>query len=198
MAAPPVDDEALDVIFRKARTPNKWLDKDVSEDQLREIYDLMKWGPTSANSFPVRVVFVRSPQGKERLQRLVLAGNQPKVVTAPVTAIIGYDTRFFEFFPRLFPHNPGIGYAFEDKPDFAELTALRNSSLQGAYLIIAARALGLDCGPMSGFDNAAVDEEFFPGGRVKSNFICALGYGDPTGTLDRLPRPDFDEVCAVI
>jgi 3-hydroxypropanoate dehydrogenase len=178
----PLNDAALDVIFRTARTQNKWLDEPVSDEQLQALYDLMRWGPTSANCLPLRIVFVKSPASKERLKALVLAGNQPKVAAAPVTAILGYDTRFYEWLP----------------PDFAEATAFRNSSLQGAYFIIAARALGLDCGPMSGFDNEAVDREFFPGGRVKSNFLCALGHGDPAGLYERLPRPPFAEVCSIL
>jgi 3-hydroxypropanoate dehydrogenase len=193
----PLDDAALDTLFRQARTQNKWLDKPVSDEQLRALYDLLRWGPTSANSFPLRVVFAKSAAAKERLLPLVLEGNRPKVQAAPVTAILGYDTRFYDWLPQLFPHVDARSW-FLDKPDFAEATAFRNSSLQGAYLILAARALGLDCGPMSGFDNEAVDREFFPGGRVKSNFICALGYGDPTGLYERLPRPDFGEVCSIV
>jgi 3-hydroxypropanoate dehydrogenase len=193
----PLDDAALDALFRQARTQNTWLDEPVSDEQLRALYGLMRWGPTSANAFPLRIVFVKSPPAKERLIPLVLEGNRPKVQAAPVTAILGYDTRFYDWLPRLFPHADARSW-FLDKPDFAEATAFRNSSLQGAYLILAARALGLDCGPMSGFDNEAVDQEFFPGGRVKSNFICALGYGDPTGVYERLPRPDFSEVCAIV
>ena len=192
-----LDDAALDAIFRTARTQNRWLDQPVSDQQLQALYDLMRWGPTSANSFPVRIVFVTSPAAKERLKPLVLAGNQQKVMTAPVTAILGYDTQFYDWFPRLFPH-ADVRSWFLDKPEFAEATAFRNSSLQGAFFIIAARALGLDCGPMSGFDNEAVDREFFPGGRVKSNFLCALGHGDPAGLFERLPRPAFSEVCSIV
>ena len=171
----PLDDAALDVIFRQARTQNKWLDKPVSNDQLLALYDLMRWGPTSANCFPVRIVFVTSAVAKERLKPLVFEGNRP----------------------RLFPHVDARAW-FIDKPAFADTTAFRNSSLQGAYFIIAARSLGLDCGPMSGFDNEAVDKEFFPGGQVKSNFLCAIGYGDPAGVFERLPRPTFGEVCSIV
>ena len=192
-----LDDAALDAMFRTARTQNRWLDQPVSDEQLQALYDLMRWGPTSANSFPVRIVFVTSPAAKERLKPLVLAGNQQKVMTAPVTAILGYDTQFYDWLPRLFPHADARSW-FLDKPEFAEATAFRNSSLQGAYFIIAARALGLDCGPMSGFDNEAVDREFFPAGRVKSNFLCPLGHGDPAGLLERLPRPAFSEVCSIV
>ena len=192
-----LEDAALEAMFRTARTQNGWLDQPVSDEQLQALYDLMRWGPTSANSFPVRIVFVTSPAAKERLKPLVLAGNQQKVMTAPVTAILGYDTQFYDWLPRLFPHADARSW-FLDKPEFAEATAFRNSSLQGAYFIIAARALGLDCGPMSGFDNEAVDREFFPGGRVKSNFLCALGHGDPAGLFERLPRPAFSEVCSIV
>jgi 3-hydroxypropanoate dehydrogenase len=193
----PLDDAALDEIFRQARTQNKWRDEPVSNDQLVALYDLMRWGPTSANCFPVRIVFVASPAAKERLKPLVFEGNRSKVMSAPATAILGYDTRFYEWLPRLFPHADARSW-FIDKPTFAETTAFRNSSLQGAYFIIATRALGLDCGPMSGFDNEAVDKEFFPGEEVKSNFICAVGYGNPAGLYDRLPRPSFSEVCKIV
>jgi 3-hydroxypropanoate dehydrogenase len=192
-----LDDQALDVIFRTARTPRKWMERPVSEEQLRALYDLMRWGPTSLNSFPIRIVFIATQVAKERLKPLVFAGNQEKVMVAPVTAIIGYDALFYEWLPWLAPH-VDIGSRFIDKPDFAELTAFRNSTLQGAYFIIAARAIGLDCGPMSGFDNIAVDQEFFPDGRIKSDFICALGYGDRASLHERLPRPDFGDVCAVL
>ena len=192
-----LDDAALDVIFRAARTQNKWLAEPVPDEQLHALYDLLRWGPTSANCFPLRIVFVKSAAAKERLNALVFPGNQAKVAAAPVTAILGYDTQFYEWLPRLFPHTDARSW-FVDKPDFAATTAFRNSSLQGAYFIIAARALGLDCGPMSGFDNEAVDQEFFPGGRVKSNFICAIGHGDPTGVFERLPRPAFAEACSIV
>ena len=158
-----LEEAALDAVFRTARTQNRWLDQPVSDEQLQGLYDLMRWGPTSANSFPVRIVFVTSPAAKERLKPLVLAGNQQKVMTAPVTAILGYDTQFYDWLPRLFPHADARSW-FLDKPEFAEATAFRNSSLQGAYFIIAARALGLDCGPMSGFDNEAVDRSSSPAG----------------------------------
>jgi 3-hydroxypropanoate dehydrogenase len=193
----PLDDAALDQIFLKARTQNKWLDTPVSNEQLMALYDLMRWGPTSANSFPLRIVFVASPEAKQRLIPLVLEGNRQKVLTAPVTAILGYDTKFYDWLPRLFPHVDARAW-FLDKPDFAATTAFRNSSLQGGYFIIAARAIGLECGPMSGFDNDAVDREFFPGGQIKSNFICALGHGDSAGLFPRSPRPNFGEVCSIV
>ncbi|HET7097100.1 MAG TPA: malonic semialdehyde reductase, partial [Casimicrobiaceae bacterium] len=165
----PIDNAALDTLFRAARTQNKWLDKPVTNEQLIAIYDLLKWGPTSANSFPIRIVYVTTLEAKERLKPLVFEGNRPKVTSAPATAILGYDLQFYEWLPRLFPHKD-MRAAFVGKPQFAETSAFRNGSLQGAYFMMAARALGLDCGPMSGFENAAVDREFFAGGQVKSNF----------------------------
>jgi len=192
-----VNEAALDTLLRNARTQNKWLDKPVTSEQLVVLYDLMKWGPTSANSFPVRIVFVTTPAGKERLKPLVFEGNRSKVMEAPVTAIIGYDTKFYDWLPRLFPHRD-MRSAFVGKPQFAETSAFRNGSLQGGYFILTARALGLDCGPMSGFDNEAVDREFFAGGQVKSNFLCAIGYGDRSGVFERLPRPSFSEVCTIV
>jgi nitroreductase len=193
----PIDDAALDTLFRTARTQNKWLDKPVSNDQLEALYELMKWGPTSANGFPIRIVFISSEAAKKRLLPFVFEGNRPKVSSAPVTAILGYDVEFYEWLPRLFPHRD-MRSAFLGKPQFAEVAAFRNGTLQAGYFMLAARALGLDCGPMSGFDNEGVDREFFPGRTVKSNFICALGYGDPSGLFDRLPRPGFGEVCSIV
>ncbi len=201
--------EALNQLFREARSHNAWLDKPVTDDTLRQLYDLMKWGPTSANSCPARFVFLRSRQAKERLRPALAPGNVEKTMTAPVTAIIAYDLLFFEKLPRLFPHSPAMRGLFATNPQLIEETAKRNSSLQGAYLMIAARALGLDCGPMSGFDNAKVDEEFFgagkecegceqeffPAGHVKSNFLCNLGYGDRSKLFPRSPRLAFDEAC---
>ena len=191
----PLDDAALDVIFRAARSQNKWRDAPVSDEQLQALYELMRWGPTSANAFPLRIVFVRSPAAKERLELLVLAGNQPKVTAAPVTAILGYDTRFYEWLPRLFPHADARSW-FVDKPDFAEATAFRNSSLQGAYFIIAVRAVGLDAGAMSGFNNAIVDQAFFSDGRFRSNFLCNIGYGDHSKLFTQNPRLEFEDVCS--
>jgi 3-hydroxypropanoate dehydrogenase len=192
-----VSDEALDILFRTARTQNKWLDKPVSNALLMAVYDLMRWGPTSANVSPARIVFVTSPEAKARLKPFLLPQNVDKVMTAPATAIIGYDLDFFELIPKLFPHNPGAKEWFRE-PKLAETTAFRNGSLQGAYFIIAARALGLDCGPMSGFDNAGVDREFFAGTKIKSNFICAVGHGDPAGVMPRSPRLSFDEACKIV
>ena len=156
-----LDEQAIDLLFRKARTHNAWLDRPVSDATLRQLYELMKWGPTSANSCPARIFFLRTPQAKARLLPALSPGNMEKTRAAPVTAIIAYDLRFYDKLPRLFPHNPGMRQVFVDAPQLVEVTARRNSSLQGAYFILAARAVGLDCGPMSGFDNARVDEEFF-------------------------------------
>jgi 3-hydroxypropanoate dehydrogenase len=188
-----------EILFRQARSHNGWTGQSVSDHQLRELYELMKWGPTSVNRSPARIVFVRTPEAKARLKEALSPGNVDKAMSAPVVAIVGYDTRFYEQLPRLFPHNPGVKAWFEGeaKTGFAQATALRNSSLQGGYLIAAARALGLDCGPMSGFDNAKVDAAFFAGSTVKSNFICALGYGDPVKLHARGPRLAFEEACTL-
>lgn len=208
----PLGNDALDQIFRQARTHNAWLNKPVTDETLRQLYDLMRWGPTSANSSPARVMFLRTPEAKERLLPALSPGNVEKTKSAPVTTIIGYDLRFYERLPRLFPHNLKMSDAFANNPELAEATAKRNSSLQGAYLIIAARMLGLDCGPMSGFDQAKVDHEFFGAGReargyteeffptthVRSNFLCNLGYGDPAGLYPRSPRLNFEEACVLL
>ena len=193
-----LSDAALDLLFRKARTYHAWQDKPVSDVLIRAIHELMRWPPTSANSGPGRFLFLRSETAKRRLEPALSAGNRAKTMLAPVTVIIAYDTRFYEFLPRLFPRNLEARSWFEGKEQHALTTAFRNGTLQGAYLILAARALGLDCGPMSGFDNAKVDQEFFPDGRYKSNFLCNLGYGDPQGVHPRGPRPDFDEVCQIL
>jgi 3-hydroxypropanoate dehydrogenase len=164
---------------------------------LRALYELLRWGPTTFNCSPGRFVFVRSAEGKQRLLPALSEGNRKQTMAAPVTAIVAHDTRFYEFLPRL-NANPDAKSNFEGKPEVAAVNAFRNGSLQGGYLILAARALGLDCGPMSGFDNAAVDKEFFPAGRVKSNFLCNLGYGDRTNLRPRAARLDFDEACKVV
>jgi 3-hydroxypropanoate dehydrogenase len=208
----PLQDESLDQLFRQARTFRAWRDEPVSDDTLRRLYELMKWGPTSANTCPARVVLVRSREAKERLRPALASGNVEKTMTAPVTAIIAYDLLFYEKLPRLSPHNKGLRDLYAGNPSLVEATAKRNSSLQGAYLILAARALGLDCGPMSGFDNSKVDaeffgagkecegceQEFFPAGHVKSNFLCNLGYGDPSRLHPRAPRLDFAEACTLL
>ena len=197
MANPVLSPEALDILFRKARTHNAWLDQPVSDDLLRQIYDLMKWGPTSANTSPARILFLRTPQAKERLRPALSPVNVDKTMQAPVTAILAYDLKFYEHLPKLFPNNPGMRDWFSNSPELAQTTAFRNSSLQGGYFILAARAVGLDCGPMSGFDNAKVDAEFFPS-NVKSNFLCNLGYGDHSKLFPRNPRLDFDEACQLL
>jgi len=207
-----LNDEGLDLLFRSARTHSAWLDKPVSDEMLYRIYNLMKWGPTSANSCPARFVFLRSKQAKERLRPALSPGNVEKTMLAPVTAIVAYDLRFYEKLPKIFPHNPAMRDRFANAPDLVDVTARRNSTLQGAYFMLAARAVGLDCGPMSGFDNAKVDEEFFgagqpteeseqeffPEGHLKSNFLCNLGYGDPSKLPPRNPRLEFDEACALL
>jgi 3-hydroxypropanoate dehydrogenase len=205
-----VSDEALDVLFRRARTFRTWLDRPVSDNTLRELYELMKWGPTSGNSSPARILFLRTQQSKERLRLALAPGNVQKTMTAPVTAIIATDTRFYEKLAKLEPQNPKMKSMFEDSPELADVTAKRNGTLQGAYLMLAARALGLDCGPMSGFDNAKVDQEFFGAGkregfceeyspgRLRSNFLCNLGYGNPAGLHPRSPRLEFEEACKLL
>jgi 3-hydroxypropanoate dehydrogenase len=190
--------ESLDILFRKARTHRVWLDQPVSDDILRQLYDLMKFGPTSANSCPARILFLRTPQAKKRLLPALDPGNVDKTMTAPVTAIIAYDVKFYDQFLKLSPHNPAFRDVFANSPELAESTAFRNGSLQGGYFVLAARSVGLDCGPMSGFDNAKVDAEFFSGGSVKSNFVCNLGHGDPTKLRPRGPRLDFDEACQLL
>jgi 3-hydroxypropanoate dehydrogenase len=191
------NNEFLDRVFHSARSQNGWLPTPVSDEQLRQLYDVMKWGPTSVNCSPARLVFVRTGEGKARLRDALAPGNVDKTMAAPVVAIVGYDTHFYEQLPQLFPHNPAVKTWFEGeaKKGFADTTAFRNGTLQGGYLIAAARALGLDCGPMSGFDNAKVDELFFSGTTVKSNFICGLGHGDPAKVFARSPRLSFDEAC---
>jgi nitroreductase len=198
--AEPLPDPALDQLFRAARSYNGWLDKDVSDAQLHAIYELMKMGPTSANQQPARVVWCKSTEAKQRLAQLAGEKNQPKIVTAPVCAIVAMDIDFHELLPWLFPHTDARSWvAGDDKRATREQQAFRNSTLQGAYLMLAARALGLDCGPMSGFDNAAVDAEFFADEpNWKSNFICSIGYGDPASIFGRSPRPDFDKFNRIL
>jgi len=194
-----VNDQCLDVLLRNARTQNGYLPTPVTDAQLREIYDLVKVGPTSANSSPARFVFVRTPEGKARLLPALSAGNQEKTKQAPVTVIIGYDPMFWELLPtKLFTHRPEMKVPYEKDPVLAETVAFRNSTLQGAYFMIVARALGLDCGGMSGFDNKKVDDEFFPGGRIKSNFLINVGHGDPSKVMGKLPRLDFEEACTLL
>jgi nitroreductase len=192
-----LDSAALDTLFRNARTHNGWLDKPVTDAQLQEIYDLLKWAPTSANCSPARIVFVKSAEGKEKLLPCMAPGNVDKTKAAPVTAIIGMDTAFYEKLPQLFPHADAKSWFVGNQP-MIDATAFRNSSLQGAYFIVAARAIGLDCGPMSGFDADKVNAAFFAGTSVKVNFICNLGYGDPAKLYGRSPRLSFDEACKVV
>lgn len=187
----PLNDVALDQIFRTARTYNGYQDKPVSVEQLRAIWDLMKMGPTSANSLPARIVWCVSDEAKQKLANCAGGANPPKILNAPVSAIIAMDMRFHDHLPDLFPHADAKSW-FEGNNALIEKTAFRNSSLQGAYFIIAARALGLDTGPMSGFDNDAVDKMFFDGTSYKSNFISTLGYGDSATIFDRSPRPEFE------
>ena len=190
--------KSKNLIFKEARTHNDWLDQDISNDILKEIYDLMKWGPTSANCSPARIIFVKSKVSKDRLLPFVIESNLEKTKSAPVTAIIGYDINFHDHLPKLFPHNLDAQNWFNHSIDIAEETAFRNGSMQGAYFIIAARALGLDCGPMSGFDKEGVDNEFFRDTNIKSNFLCNLGYGDKTKLFERSPRFKFNEICEII
>jgi 3-hydroxypropanoate dehydrogenase len=191
-----VTDESLDILFRKARSHRNWLPKPVSDDLLRELYDLTKWGPTSANCCPARILFLRTPEAKQRLLPALAAGNVDKTMQAPVTTILAYDLKFYDHMSKL--SNPGMRELFANSPELAATTAFRNASLQGGYFILAARAVGLDCGPMSGFDNAKLDAEFFPDGNLKSNFLCNLGYGDPSKLTPRAPRLDFDEACQLL
>lgn len=195
-----LDDTALNQIFREARTHSAWLPTPVGDELLRQVYDLAKLAPTSANTSPMRVVFVKSPAARERLRPALAPGNVEKTMTAPVTAIIATDYQFHQLVPKLFPHNPDFGKIFTTpgQEEFTQTHAFRNATLQAGYLILAARALGLDCGPMSGFDNAKVDAEFFPDLPWKSNFLLNLGHGDPKALRPRLPRLTFEEACRVV
>jgi 3-hydroxypropanoate dehydrogenase len=193
----PLDDAALDTLFREARSYNRWTSDSVPEKSLRALYDLVKLGPTSANCCPARFVFVSSPAAKARLLGCVSSGNTVKVEQAPVTVIIGMDERFYEKVPFLFPHKPEIADMFRD-PATGKTHMMRNATLQGAYLILAARSIGLDTGPMSGFSNEKVDAEFFAGTSVKSNFLCALGVATNEGLFPRSPRLPFEEACKVL
>lgn len=193
-----LSDNALDTIFREARSYNRWQDRPVPDELIHQLYDLLKWGPTSANCCPSRFTFIKNEEAKNRLVPHLLETNVIKVKTAPVVAIIGSDPKFYDRIPELFPHNPGAREWFSGDEDLARETAFRNGTLQGAYLIIAARALGLDCGPMSGFDQAGVNAEFFPDGSVVSNFLCVLGYGSEEELFPRLPRLSFDGACQIL
>ncbi len=184
-------------LFLDARTHNAWLAKDVPDDLLRRIYEAARMGPTSANNQPMRIVFVKSAAAKERLKPALSPGNLDKTMSAPVTAIVGYDLEFYEKLPKLFPHFDMRSMFLQAPEDKRERAAFQNSTLQGAYLIVVARAFGLDCGPMAGFDNAKVDEAFFPGGKVRSNFLLNLGYGDASKLFPRNPRLEFEEACRI-
>jgi 3-hydroxypropanoate dehydrogenase len=192
-----ISKESLDVIFNEARTYHGWLDTPVNDTLLKQIYDLMKFGPTSMNCSPSRIVFIKSKEAKERLKPCLNTFNVEKTMAAPVTAIIAYDIHFYEKMDILWPHADAVSI-FKGNDNLATETVLRNGSLQGAYFMIAARSLGLDCGPMSGFDATKLDQEFFPEGTIKSNFLCNLGYGDPTTLYPRGPRLGVDEVCEII
>jgi 3-hydroxypropanoate dehydrogenase len=189
-------DAALDQLFRSARSHRSWRNDPVSDETLRAVYELMKWGPTSTNSSPARIVFVRSLAAKEKLKPALDASNVDKTMAAPATAIVAYDLEFYRRMAVLSP-SIDVNETFIEHPDVALITATRNGSLQGAYLILAARAMGLDCGPMSGFDNAKVDAAFFPGETLRSNFLCNLGHGDPGKLRPRAPRLSFDEACRI-
>lgn len=192
-----LDQQALAQLFTDARSHNGWLDKPVSDEQCQAIYDLLKWAPTSANSSPARFVFVKSAEQKQQLLSCMAEGNVAKVAAAPVTVIIGMDMEFYEKLPQLFPHTDARSW-FAGNDAVVQATAFRNSSLQGAYLMLAARALGLDCGPMSGFDADKINQTFFAGSQVKVNFVCSLGYGDAAKLFGRSPRLGFDEACQIV
>jgi 3-hydroxypropanoate dehydrogenase len=195
-----IDKNCLDTLFLSARTQNGWLENPVSDAQLESIYELVKMGPTSGNSQPARIVFLRSAEAKERLRPALSPGNLAKTMSAPVVAIVAYDIEFHEKLPQLFPHNPGMKKGFDGDENLAkrQTAAFRNGTLTGGYLIMAVRAAGLDAGPMSGFDNARVDREFFPEGTIKSNFLCSIGTGEPAKVMDRLPRLSFQEACKIL
>jgi len=198
MTSTPLDPSALDQLFLAARTHNAWQDRPVEDTLLHRLYNTFRMGPTAANSCPARIVFVKSQAAKERLMPALDEGNRAKTMAAPVTAIIGYDLHFYEKLGKLFPNAPSARSWYDRDEQVAFTNAFRGGTLQGAYLIIAARALGLDCGPMGGFDNAKLDELFFAGTHIKSNFLCNLGYGDPSGVYPRNPRLDFDEACSIL
>ncbi len=197
MSQAPLPSNALAQLFLDAHTHNAWTERAVPDALLHQLYELLRMGPTSANSCPLRVVFVKSRAAKEKLAPALSEGNRAKTLAAPVTAIIGYDLHFYDKLGKLFPHAPDAPSWFNKDEQTAFLNAFRGGTLQGAYLIVAARALGLDCGPMGGFVNAKVDELFFAGTHIKSNFLCNLGYGDPKGVYPRNPRLDFDEACRI-
>ena len=193
-----LDAAGLDLLFREARSHNKFSDEPVTDDELRALYEILKNGPTSANCSPARFLFLRTQEAKRKLAPALSSGNLEKTMAAPVTAIVAYDPKFYEKLPKLFPHNPEATSWFTSNDSLAATTAFRNGTLQGAYLIVAARAVGLDIGAMSGFDNAVVDEVFLADRGWRSNFLCNLGHGDPAGLFPRSPRLDFDEACVLL
>ncbi|MEG9861514.1 MAG: malonic semialdehyde reductase [Parvularculales bacterium] len=196
--AEPLSEAAREQLFSGAHTHNGWTSDRITEKTMRALYDLMKWPPTSFNCSPARLVFVVTKMEKERLRPMLMETNQEKSMAAPATVIVAYDKRFYEHLPDIFPAMEGVDALFSGNEDFAEQTAFRNSSIQGGYFILAARALGLDCGPMSGFDSAAVDKAYFPDGRFTANFLCNIGYGDPEGIHPRSPRLDFEKACQIV
>jgi 3-hydroxypropanoate dehydrogenase len=193
----PIDHHVIETVFTHARTQNKWTSQTISDEQLHQLFDILKYGPTSANCSPARFVFVRTPEGKEKLKPALSAGNLEKTMSAPVTVIVAYDPKFYDQLPKLFPHADARSW-FAGNAELAEETAFRNSSLQGAYLITAARMLGIDSGAMSGFNKAAVDEAFFADSGFKTNFLINLGHGDPAGLFPRSPRFEFNEACVIV
>jgi len=192
-----LDSNSLDTIFRTARSQNGWLDREVSDEQIHEVYELMKFGPTAANNCPARITFLKSEDSKNRLKPHLDEGNIDKTMSAPVVAIIGYDTEFYEKLPYLFPHTDARSW-FAGKPEKIVASGSMNATLQAAYFMIAARSIGLDCGPMGGFNNEGVDSEFFSDGKTKTLLICSIGYGDKSKVFPRSPRLDFSEACKVI
>lgn len=197
---PVLDDSALDIVFREARTHVKWLDQPVPDSLLAKIHDVAKFGPTSANICPLRIVYIKSPEAKEKLKPLLDKGNVDKTMSAPVTAIFGYDMEFYEKLPKLFPHTDAKSW-FVGKPDYIRESAIRNGNLQAAYYMLAARSLGLDCGPMSGFDRDGATKAFFAerfGGKAEANFLCNIGYGDASALHPRSPRLAFDEMSEIL
>ena len=193
-----IDKSALAQLFFEARTHNAWRDEPVSDDSLRALYDMMKWGPTSANCSPTRILFLKSEAQKRQLEPMLMEGNRAKTMAAPVVAILAWERKFYDRMGFLFPHAPAMRDFFAKEANHGETSALRNASLQGGYFILAARALGLDCGPMSGFDARAVEAHFFPDGDCRVNFLCNLGHGDPAGVRPRSPRLDFDDACRIL
>lgn len=192
-----INDRAMDILFRDGRTYNGWLDKDVSDVTLKALHDLVKYGPTSANCSPMRVKFLKSDEAKQRLKPHLMEGNVDKTMAAPVVAVLANDLEFYEKLPKLFPHTDAKSW-FVGNDDLIKSTAMRNGTLQGGYFILAARGLGLDCGPMSGFDQDAVKKEFFPNDNFDVNFLCSLGHGDESTIFERSPRFEFDEVCEIL